>query len=96
LLRIAQEALNNTLKYAEASEASVTLTFGEGRVTLAVRDDGVGFTPGDRPRGGGFGHVGMRERVQALKGELTVRSAPGQGTEIVVAVPIACDTGRTS
>jgi signal transduction histidine kinase len=94
LLRIGQEALNNVLKYAQASEASVTLTFQEGRVTLAVRDDGVGFTLGDRPRGGGFGHVGMRERVQALKGELTVRSAPGQGTEIIAAVPVTCDTGK--
>jgi signal transduction histidine kinase len=94
LLRIGQEALNNVLKYAQASEASVTLTFGEGRVTLGVRDDGVGFTPGGTPREGGFGHVGMRERVQSLNGDLTILSAPGQGTEITVAVPIACDTGK--
>jgi signal transduction histidine kinase len=95
LLRIAQEALNNVLKYAEASEASITLTFEEGRVTLVVVDNGTGFTPGAPARGGGFGHVGMRERVQSLNGQLTVRSAPGQGTEIVVSVPVACDTGRT-
>jgi PAS domain S-box-containing protein len=94
LLRIGQEALNNVVKYAQATEVDVTLTFEESRVTLLVRDNGVGFTPGDRPRGGGFGHIAMRERVDSLRGELRVRSAPGQGTEIFVAVPVICGTGE--
>nr|CAA9218733.1 diguanylate cyclase/phosphodiesterase (GGDEF & EAL domains) with PAS/PAC sensor(s) [uncultured Armatimonadetes bacterium] len=94
LLRIAQEALNNAIKYAEAGEVRVTLAFDPGRVTLIVADDGVGFTPGDRPRGGGFGHVGMRERIHAMGGELTIRSAPGQGAEVCASVPVPCETGR--
>ena len=94
LLRIGQEAINNVIKYADASEVSVLLTFDDGYVSLLIRDDGVGFTVGDRPKGGGFGHVSMHERVEALRGRLTIDSTPGQGTEIVAVIPIACSTGK--
>ena len=53
-----------------------------------VDDDGVGFRPGGRPRAdGGYGLVGMRERVEAAGGELTVESTVGQGTTVAVALP---------
>jgi PAS domain S-box-containing protein len=95
LLRVCQESLNNTLKYAEASEVSVTLSFAESGVSLMIRDDGVGFTLGERPRGGGFGLVGMRERLEAMRGQLTIHSQPGQGTEIIAVVPVSCHTERS-
>jgi signal transduction histidine kinase len=100
LLRIAQEALNNTMKYARATEVTFVLTFAdgeegsEGQVSLVVRDDGEGFIVGSRPRGGGFGLVGMRERLDALRGSLSINSEPGRGTEIVAVVPVTCQTGR--
>lgn len=91
LLRIGQESLNNTIKYAQATEARVTLNYEAHQVCLSVADNGVGFVPGDRPRGSGFGHVGMRERMRALHGVLSIRSSPGQGTEIIATVPLGAE-----
>jgi PAS domain S-box-containing protein len=94
LLRVAQEAINNTIKYANANEVSLLLFFDSGVVSLTIHDDGEGFVPGGRPRGGGFGLIGMRERLQALRGSLTIESAPGQGTKITAVVPVLCQTER--
>ena len=84
LLRICQEALTNTLKYASATEVVVTLAFGDSQVQLAVKDNGVGFDPETlktrREDSGGFGLINMRERIRLLGGELAVQSEPGQGT----------------
>ncbi|HWI63909.1 MAG TPA: histidine kinase [Symbiobacteriaceae bacterium] len=92
LLRIAQEAFHNTMKYARASRVQVTLTEGDGAVTLTIADDGVGFDPvavnATAPRpGGGFGLPGMADRAHALGGTFTVDSAPGAGCRICVRVP---------
>jgi PAS domain S-box-containing protein len=89
LLRICQEAANNTIKYAEADALSVTLAFEGDCVSLRVRDNGIGFTPGGRPRGSGFGLLSMRERMEALRGGLAVVSAPGEGAEVRASVPVA-------
>jgi PAS domain S-box-containing protein len=84
LLRICQEALTNTLKYARATQVIVTLAFGDSQVQLAVKDNGVGFDPetpkSGREDSGGFGLINMRERIHLLGGELAVQSEPGQGT----------------
>jgi PAS domain S-box-containing protein len=87
LLRLGQEALNNSLKYAEADEITVSVSFGPDYVKVCVRDNGRGFDPIAKPRGSGFGLVGMRERVTALRGELCVETALGEGTVITVTVP---------
>lgn len=90
LLRIAQESLHNTLRHARASRAEVELTVGPDGVTLTVSDDGVGFDPAAPPRSselGGFGLRGMYERARLLGGELTVDTAPNQGTRITVRIP---------
>ena len=87
--RILQECLNNMMKYAQASEASVRIQRGEECLLLTVEDDGCGFTPGvhhsDAGRGG-FGLTGMAERAHLLGGVLTVQSEPGRGTIITVAI----------
>jgi PAS domain S-box-containing protein len=80
LLRVAQEALNNTYKHARASQVEVTLTIAPDRVRLMVCDDGTGFVPGPQGGTGGFGLVSMRERVARLAGDLAIESGPGQGT----------------
>lgn len=91
LLRTAQEALANVAKHARAGRVALTLSYMEDLVTLDVLDDGVGFLP-DAHRaesaGGGFGLVGMRQRVQRLAGRLDVESEPGGGTAITVMVPV--------
>jgi signal transduction histidine kinase len=91
LLHIGQEALSNAIKHADATSIEVDLTFEVLRVVLGVKDDGHGFDS-QRPFGeqeGHFGLIGMRERVKKLGGQLSIRSAPGRGTEVVAAVPVA-------
>ncbi|WP_193105381.1 sensor histidine kinase [Brachybacterium sp. FME24] len=91
LLRAAQEALNNVAKHAKAHRVGLTLSYMEDLVTLDVRDDGIGFEPdarrADGTADGGFGLLGMRQRVQRLAGRLDIESEPGGGTAISATVP---------
>ncbi|MCG5213992.1 sensor histidine kinase [Streptosporangium sp. KLBMP 9127] len=85
LLRVAQEALTNVGKHAGATRVGVTVSYMEDVVTLDVRDDGAGFTPG--AKSGGFGMTSMRQRVTRLAGTLAVESEPGAGTAVSATVP---------
>ncbi len=89
LLRICQEAITNALQHAQPSQIEVILSFGNGTVSLRVRDDGCGFVP-ERAQSArsGFGLVGMRERINQLGGQFDVRSGPGSGTEVVATIPV--------
>jgi signal transduction histidine kinase len=90
LLRIAQEAVANTVKHARATEVHIRLEMQNGNLRLSVTDDGQGFEQTDAfsEIGGHFGLLGMRERAERLGGELELHSTPGQGTEVEVKVPI--------
>lgn len=91
LFRIAQEALTNSGKYAEATRASLQLHFPDRTARLVVTDNGKGFDIGDRgspTRGGGLGLYGMEERAELLGGTLRVESALGQGTRVTACIPI--------
>jgi signal transduction histidine kinase len=88
LLRVAQEALANVGRHAQAGTVVLTLSYLEREVALEVRDDGRGFVmPPPARAGGGFGLEAMRERVDALSGTVRVRSEPGSGTTISARVP---------
>ena len=80
------EALQNTVKYAEASTATVRLAQTNGVLTFEVDDDGLGFDPGTAERGSGL--QGIADRLAALGGELTVRSTVGAGTTIRGTLPM--------
>jgi signal transduction histidine kinase len=84
--RLLQEALTNTLKYARASEVRVELHALGGRVRVSVRDNGVGFDT-ETPRASTHGLLGMRYRIEAEGGHMTLTSSPGQGTLIEVSLP---------
>lgn len=86
LLRIGQESLTNAIRHADARRIGVRLRFGDGWVTLVVRDDGRGFDVSARS-GQGYGLSGMRERVAALGGSLSIDSKPGEGTEVSATLP---------
>lgn len=79
--RLVQEAITNIIKYAQASHVWLSLGMRDGQVEVSVRDDGVGFDTALQPRSA-YGLVGMRFRIQAHGGTLTLLSAPGQGTLI--------------
>jgi len=86
LLRCAQEALANVRKHSSARSATLVLTPRGDEVELDITDDGVGFDPQARPPG--FGLDGMRERLGLVHGSLAVRSSTGNGTTLVVTLPI--------
>jgi len=84
--RLVQEAMTNISKHARASQVWVTLGMIDGLVEVSVRDDGAGFDTQARPNSA-YGLVGMRFRVEAEGGTLTVVSTPGSGTLIRVRLP---------
>jgi PAS domain S-box-containing protein len=86
LLRIAQEALTNAVKYAQATEIHIELVYEETQCLLRVRDNGEGFDLSQTVLNQGFGLVGMSERAEHIGGELSIQSQRGQGTEVVVIV----------
>lgn len=92
LYRIVQEAVTNAIRHAGARHMEIRVWQEDAMVHAAVRDDGRGFDAeatmarrGER----GLGLLGMRERLDALGGRFELRSAPGHGTEVSVAIPIA-------
>ncbi|MEA2412978.1 MAG: two-component system, NarL family, sensor histidine kinase UhpB [Thermoleophilaceae bacterium] len=85
--RIAQEALANVARHANATQVSVALRTDDDGVELTVRDDGRGFEPGEPNGDRGLGLGGMAERARLVGGELTIESRPGAGTELSLRVP---------
>ena len=91
VLRGVQEALANARKHARARRVTISVARSDDLVTIDVHDDGVGFDPdAARPtaRGAGFGLRGLRDRVAAVGGRLSIESAPGKGTTLAVHVPL--------
>lgn len=89
LYRVVQEAITNVARHARATRVDVLMEHRSDRVIVLVEDDGVGFNPDQAQRGDHFGLLGMKERAESLGGILTVESAPGAGTTIVLEAPIA-------
>lgn len=86
LYRIAQEALNNTLKHAQARHIDVYLRWEPSPMVLEITDDGVGFDPAVARQQGGLGLQGMEERAAQLGVRLSIQSQSGQGTRVRVEV----------
>jgi PAS domain S-box-containing protein len=92
LFRVVQEATQNIVRHAHSQNASVSLYFQKNGIRVCVRDNGIGFNveeairSKDRPRG--LGLLGMKERVELVKGTFSIHSRPGGGgTEINVSIP---------
>ncbi len=88
LYRIAQEALNNILKHAEAQHVTIQLRQFDHKIQLLVTDDGRGFDPATTRERAGMGLRGMAERAAQLGAHLGVNSQPGQGTTITIEVKL--------
>jgi two-component system sensor histidine kinase DegS len=98
LYRIAQEALNNTVRHAHSRWARIELGFCDTDVTLVVTDDGVGFVTGSILKQGvqirAWGLLGMQERVELVGGKLEIESAPGRGVRLAVTIPLEAKEER--
>jgi signal transduction histidine kinase len=92
LFRIIQEAVSNIAQHSNATEALVALAADGRRIHLRIEDNGVGISSAKddtaRDSANGFGLMGMRERARILGAQLTVQSAPGGGTAIVMTLPL--------
>ena len=90
LLRATQEALNNVRKHAQATSVQLTLSYMEDVVILDVQDDGQGLGSAEAASSdGGYGLQAMQERAQQRGGSVTIESDPGEGTTLVLSIPIA-------
>jgi len=88
--RIVQEALTNATRHGSPSHIWVSVDLGPDGLRCQVRDNGMGFDPQavlERATGRGLGLIGMRERLNTLEGSLTIRSAPGHGTQLLIHIP---------
>jgi PAS domain S-box-containing protein len=93
--RIAQEALTNVARHADAAHTEVTLEMdAEGALVLEVADDGRGFDPEQFSENDMLGQVGMRERAALVGGSLTIKSQRGKGTVVSFRVPLPPSSGR--
>lgn len=90
IYRVAQEALNNIRKHADAAEANIQLRFEPDTVSVRISDNGKGFKLDETNNGvlvGHLGLLGMKERAEMLGGKLSVSSEPGNGTSIILTFP---------
>jgi NarL family two-component system sensor histidine kinase LiaS len=88
VFQIVRESLTNVAKHAQATQVNVTLVEGRQQLVLSISDNGRGLQPGDLNKSGHFGLVNMRERAEALGGELYRESESGRGTTIRVVLPL--------
>jgi two-component system NarL family sensor kinase len=95
LFRIAQGAIGNILEHSGAKKASITLQCDDNKCILRIADDGKGFEVGKltriNPSGRGAGVFTIKERARLVGGHCRIESQPGEGTEIVVNVPLEAD-----
>lgn len=96
LFRMAQEALTNAVKHAQARQAVLHLRYGEQEVALTVEDDGVGFDTVRRARLGAWGLLGMEERAHLLGGEVRIESTCGSGTRVEAVFPYPAETKESN
>ncbi len=98
ILRIAQEAITNATRHANARTIDVALTVHSGRMSLRIRDDGSGFSVAERERANHrhYGLIGMRERSRQIAADITIESRPGAGTTVLVDLPVGKDEAKSN
>ena len=88
LFRILQETLTNVVRHASATQVEVSLDEEQGYVRLRVQDNGRGITESEKNGSKSFGLLGMRERVKLRSGDFHIKGTPGQGTTVVIKLPL--------
>ena len=91
VFRVIQEALNNIKKHSQATNALIKIEFIDNSINLVIRDNGIGFSKDSLKKADedyGYGLMSMDERVTLLNGKFEINSSPGNGTKIMVTIPI--------
>jgi signal transduction histidine kinase len=94
IYRVAQECLNNAARHSGAANVNLSLRLADRTVRLSISDDGVGFARAAGDKSQSFGMAGMRDRAALVRGKLSIRSAPGKGTAVVLEVPLVKGSGN--
>src|SRR5450432_560015 len=97
LYRFVQESLTNVAKHARASRVEIRFCHDQHEVQCSVRDNGAGFNLDEvlsRKGSRGLGLVGIRERVESVRGTVSIHSLPGMGTELLVTIPLGGEKCR--
>ena len=89
LYRIIQESVNNTIKYAQATEMSIHLSADKTEISLLMEDNGKGFDIQEAKGKGGIGLKNIQLRTDYLKGKLHIESSPKNGTTIIIEIPLS-------
>jgi signal transduction histidine kinase len=86
---VGREAISNAFRHSGASQVNVNVSYGKSDVTLTVQDNGKGMNPltSRNAQIGHWGLIGMQERAERIGGKFTIKSAVGQGTEVLLVVP---------
>lgn len=95
LFRIVQEALTNVAHHAHASRASVELWEEDQTLLIRVQDDGIGISDEQCASPTAFGLIGIRERVQGLRGDVLILGKPDKGTTLLVTIPVPLEGSAT-
>src|SRR5690606_32875293 len=96
IFRVYQEALTNIPRHAKATAVTTSLTRTDTPILLQVSDNCIGFEMENARRKNTLGLVGMRERAILFQGELTVQSRPGEGTSVILSVPLTINHSNTA
>jgi signal transduction histidine kinase len=94
LFRVLQEAIHNAVKYSGVRQVTVELKSEFQQIQLVVRDRGLGFDPQEAMERGGLGLISMRERLQAVGGELSINSQLHEGTTVKACVPLTSNARK--
>jgi PAS domain S-box-containing protein len=89
LFRILQESLTNIARHAKAKKVFISIVRSGGEVRLMIRDDGIGFDTSLKKEEHTFGLLGIKERTYMMKGDCQIHSKPGEGTGIVISIPVS-------
>jgi signal transduction histidine kinase len=89
LYRLIQESVNNTIKYAQATNMTIQLSADMNEISLLMEDNGKGFDKEEAKRKGGIGFKNMQLRTEYLKGKLEIDSSPKNGTTIIIEIPLS-------
>lgn len=88
LFRIVQESLTNIMRHAQANHVQIDMLKKDGQLVIQIADDGIGLSADYVRKANAFGLVGIEERITVLGGTLAIDSTPGQGTTLILSVPI--------